>query len=89
VVTRPERIVTEETLRLRDALAQRAIAIAGTVANYVTPADDCRCDVLARRFEEAEMQRLGAITLVERRDRPPSTIDDLLQLVPLVHTPER
>jgi arsenite-transporting ATPase len=89
VVFRPERIVVEETLRLQEDLQRRGIDIGGRIANYVTPATDCRCDLTLRQFEHEQLVRLGATTVVERRTEPPSTLGALRTLVPMVETSGR
>jgi anion-transporting ArsA/GET3 family ATPase len=84
VVTRPERVVVAETERLIEELRGRRIAVAGVVANYVTPPNECRCDSTMRAHELAALAHLGpGITVVHRRDMPPMTLDDLARLLPL------
>lgn len=79
VVCRPEPIVVDESLRLLNALEQKALAVPAVVVNGVTPENDCRCDARARRGELAEIERLGdrEVVIVDRRDRPPETRSDL------------
>ncbi|HEX8171543.1 MAG TPA: ArsA family ATPase [Thermoanaerobaculia bacterium] len=83
VVTRPERIVIAETQRLIDELARRQIAVAGVIANYVTPDNDCPCDRSMRAYELAALAAFPDAKLIERRDAPPSTLEELAALVPL------
>jgi arsenite-transporting ATPase len=83
VVTRPERIVVAETKRLIQDVKRRGIAIGGVIANYVTPEDGDDCDRSMRAHELAALAALGEAVLIERRDRPPMTLDELASLVPL------
>ncbi|MFL6245112.1 MAG: ArsA family ATPase, partial [Thermoanaerobaculia bacterium] len=83
VVTRPERIVIAETKRLIDDLASRGIAVGGTIANYITPADGDECDRSMREYELAALETLDDPILIERRERPPMTAEELLALVPI------
>jgi arsenite/tail-anchored protein-transporting ATPase len=83
VVTRPERIVIAETKRLIDDLRGRGIHHGGTVANYVTPADGDECDRPMRGHELAALETLEEPIVIERRERPPMTADELLALVPI------
>jgi arsenite/tail-anchored protein-transporting ATPase len=84
VVTRPERIVVAETDRLIAQLRSRKIALAGVVANYVTPPSECPCDTAMRVHELAALRTLGpAITVVHRLDAPPAALDDLARFLPL------
>jgi arsenite-transporting ATPase len=77
VVTRPERIVVAETRRLVANLADRGIRVSRVVANYVTPDSDCTCDRSMRTYEEEALRELGAVTRVERRDAPPTSLAEL------------
>lgn len=83
VVTRPERIVLEETSRLMAELKRRGMRTGGVIANYVTPETGCACDRSMRAFELESLQALAGATLIERRDRPPATVAELRALVPL------
>ena len=84
VVTRPDRIVLEETRRLISSLKERQMHIAGTVANYLTPANDCSCDQSRRAGElEALTHVEGAVVTIERRPDPPARLADLQSLIPL------
>jgi len=83
VVTRPERIVVAETKRLLDDLRRRGIALGGVIANYVTPENDDACDQSMRSYELETLDDLEEAIVIERRVRPPITLDELEQLVPL------
>lgn len=84
VVTRPERIVIAETQRLVANLRERGIPLGGIVANYLTPEDGDECDQSMRGFELEALDALGdEVTLIERRERPPMSREELLSLVPL------
>jgi Mrp family chromosome partitioning ATPase len=84
VVTRPERIVVAETKRLLDDLRGRGIRIGGVIANYVTPADGDDCDASMRSHELAALEALGEDpVIIERRERPPMSAEELMSLVPL------
>jgi hypothetical protein len=83
VVTRPERIVVAETKRLLHTLSERGIAAGPVIANYVTPANDCRCDQSMRAYEMEALAELGSVTLVERRDAPVTALAELADLVTL------
>lgn len=90
LITRPEATVTAETVRLRSELTTRHLAIAGTIANYITPSSDCPCDHESRTLEAASLSLVeGPITLIERRGTPVTQLDDLRKLVPLGHTADR
>jgi len=81
VVTRPERMVVAETRRLTAELTRRGIRLAGTIANYVTPASDCRCDRSMRAHELAALADLGTgIITIERREQPVVTLAELGKL---------
>jgi len=81
VVTRPERMVVAETRRLTAELARRGIRVGGTIANYVTPESDCRCDRSMRRHELAALTLLGAdVVTVPRRDQPVVALAELAAL---------
>ncbi|HVR40147.1 MAG TPA: TRC40/GET3/ArsA family transport-energizing ATPase, partial [Thermoanaerobaculia bacterium] len=77
VVTRPEPFVIAETQRLLDELERRGLHPAGVIANYVTPANDCKCDQTMRA---GELALVGDATIIERRDSPPITLDELAGL---------
>jgi arsenite-transporting ATPase len=82
VVTRPERIVIAETGRLIDELQKRGIALAGVVANYMTPENDCLCDRMLRQFEQAAIATLEhPVVTVSRRDAPVTKLSELEELV--------
>jgi len=83
VVTRPERIVVAETKRLIDNVQARGIRIGGVIANYVTPANGDECDRSMRGYELETLETLDAPILIERRERPPMTAEELRKLVPL------
>jgi arsenite/tail-anchored protein-transporting ATPase len=83
VVTRPERIVVAETKRLIENVKGRGIRVGAVIANYVTPENGDECDRSMRAHELAALADLGEAVLVERRDRPPMTPDELASLVPL------
>jgi anion-transporting ArsA/GET3 family ATPase len=83
VVTRPERIVIAETKRLIDDLRGRGIAVDDVIANYVTPANGDACDQSMREYELAALDTIDATIVIERRERPPMTAEDLLALVPI------
>jgi arsenite-transporting ATPase len=83
VVTRPERIVLAETKRLIDDIRGRNIRIGGVIANYVTPENGDTCDQSMRAHELNALETLGKPVIIERRERPPMTVEDLTSLVPL------
>jgi arsenite-transporting ATPase len=84
VVTRPERIVIAETKRLLAEIDRRGMHRGGVVANYVTPASDCPCDLAMRAHELAALQELGTdVVAIERRDAPPVSLAELAALIPL------
>ncbi|HYR30023.1 MAG TPA: ArsA family ATPase, partial [Thermoanaerobaculia bacterium] len=83
VVTRPERIVVAETERLLANLRQRGINVAGVIANYVTPENDCACDRSMRAHELAALEPLDVAVTIERRDEPVTRLAELAALVPL------
>ncbi|HYK03418.1 MAG TPA: TRC40/GET3/ArsA family transport-energizing ATPase [Thermoanaerobaculia bacterium] len=83
VVTRPERIVVAETKRLIENVKARGISVGAVIANYVTPEHGDDCDRSMRAHELAALAELGEAVLIERRDRPPMTPDELASLVPL------
>lgn len=83
VVTRPERLVLAETQRLLEELSRRGLSLGGVVVNAVTPQGGCACDRSMRAFELDSIQSLPMATIVERKVAPPSTIDDLIRLVPM------
>ena len=81
VVTRPEPMVVAETKRLMQSLEERKIAVAGIIANYVTPETVCPCDRSMRAQEMATLDALGgAALIVERRARPVTRLDELARL---------
>ena len=81
VVTRPERIVVAESLRLIEEVKKRGMHIGGVIANYVTPDNDDACDRSMRTYEIEELEKLGAVTIVERRNEPVTRLSDLATLV--------
>ncbi|HEX2059842.1 MAG TPA: ArsA-related P-loop ATPase, partial [Thermoanaerobaculia bacterium] len=81
VVTRPERIVIAETLRLIENLNARGIRIGGVIANYVTPENDDRCDQSMRGYELEALAALDSPLIIERRASSPMTADELRGLV--------
>jgi arsenite-transporting ATPase len=83
VVTRPERVVVDETHRLIAAVEERGLRVGGVVANYVTPANECACDQRSRAAELAVLGELGDIAVVERRDAPVTALAELATLVQL------
>jgi len=83
VVTRPERIVVAESRRLIAEVERRGLRVGGVIANYVTPENDCACDRSMRGYELEELQNLGDVIVVERRDEPVVRLADLCRLVPL------
>jgi len=90
LVTRAERTVTAETIRLRDELSRRGLQVSGIIANYLTPPSDCPCDLQMRSFEAATLSSLEApLTIIDRREAPVTALDDLRKLVPLRHTADR
>lgn len=86
VVTRPERIVIAETKRLIADVEGRGIHVGGVIANYTTPDTDCSCDRAMRVFETEALAELGRDpVIVERRDAPVTTLEELSALVPLLY----
>lgn len=84
VVTRPERIVVAETVRLIAELKKREIAVGGVVANYLTPDNDCACDRSMRAFEMASLAPLGrSVVRVERLDAPPVMLAEVARVLPV------
>ena len=84
VVCRPERIVLAETGRLIAEIARRGIALAGVIANYVTPITECRCDRISRGYELevlTTIDRLNRLVVVGRRDAPIENASDLPELL--------
>lgn len=71
VVTRPEKMVIDETVRLIAELERRAIPMAGVIANYV--AGD----------QSAILRALPPHLVIARQPRPVTRLDDLARLVPL------
>lgn len=94
LVTRAEPTVVRETLRLWHSLNDRGLAIAGVVVNARTRATECPCEQTTRSGETkflmpmVEMATASAIPLVsiDRREEPPSTVEDLRGLVPMEET---
>jgi arsenite-transporting ATPase len=83
VVTRPERAVVEETKRLVDDVTARGMHVGGIIANYVTPANECRCDQSLRAQELEVLAEVRPGQIIERRDAPPATLAELATLVRL------
>ena len=83
VVTRPERIVVAETKRLTDNLATRKIPVTGVIANYVTPNNQCPCDQSMRTHELEQLESLGAVETIARREAPVVALADLARLFTL------
>ncbi len=83
VVTRPERVVVAESLRLIDEVRRRGMKVGGVIANYVTPANGDECDRSMRAYEVDELGKLGEVVVVERRDAPVTRLADLESLLPL------
>jgi arsenite-transporting ATPase len=83
VVTRPERIVVAETQRLIANVKARGIRIAGVIANYVTPINDDACDRSMRGYELEALTAFESPVIIERRERPPMTAEELRTLVPM------
>ena len=83
VVTRPERIVVAETERLLANLRERGIGVAGVIANYLTPENECPCDRSVRAHELEALAPLDVAVTVERRDAPVTALEELAELVPL------
>lgn len=81
VVTRPERAVVDETMRLLDTLRERGLHVGGVIANAVTPENECACDRSTRAHELSILAELGEVVLIERRDAPPQTLAELAALV--------
>lgn len=82
VVTRPERIVPAETQRLLANLQERRIPVGAVITNYITPETSDSCDQSMRSYELAALDALPDAILIERRERPPLTLDELTALVP-------
>ncbi len=80
VVTRPERIVVAETRRLVSALAGEGIAVGGIVANYLTPESACACEARMRVHELEQLASFPEAILMERRDPPPQSLEDIESL---------
>ena len=83
VVTRPERIVVAESLRLIAEVERRGMRAGGVIANYVTPENGDACDQSMRAYEMDELRKLGEVTVIERRDTPVTRLEDLASLLPL------
>ena len=84
VVTRPERIVVAETRRLVAELERRGLHVGRVVANYVTPENDDACDRSMRAYESEALSEIDReLIVIERRDRPVTSLDELATLVPL------
>ncbi len=84
VVTRPEKRVIEETRRLLGELKQRQIRVDAVIANYLTPANDCKCD---RSMRASELERIAELrtenrelTTIERQNEPITTLAGLAAL---------
>ncbi|MBW3672113.1 MAG: TRC40/GET3/ArsA family transport-energizing ATPase [Acidobacteria bacterium] len=82
LVTRPEPIVISESLRLLSGMEEKGLRLAAIVANALTPESDCACDERVRNDEAAELDRFGdrELIVIERRDEPPVTEEELLEL---------
>ena len=85
VVTRPERMVVAESRRLIAEIERRGIQLAGVIANYATPENDCPCDQTMRSLEMSALRSLGReeVVVIERRDEPVVGLGDLARLVPM------
>jgi arsenite/tail-anchored protein-transporting ATPase len=83
VVTRPERIVVAETVRLLHELQSRQIRVAGILANAMSVAGGDACEESLRSYELAALAALPPAHLLNRREQPLQTLDALLTLVPL------
>jgi arsenite-transporting ATPase len=83
VVTRPERVVVAETQRLLADLHTRGIPVGNVIANYVTPQNDDPCDWSMRGHELTALAAFDAPVVIERRERPPMTAEELATLVPM------
>ena len=88
VVTRPERIVVAETLRLLERLHGRELSVLAVVVNHISRQSACRCDRQRRDAELASMAELGpeALVLIDEQAGGFLTEEDLLKLVPLLQT---
>jgi arsenite-transporting ATPase len=82
VVTRPERVVVVESLRLIGEVERRGMKVGGVIANYVTPENGDECDRSMRAYETDELRKLGEVTIVERHDQPVTRLDVLATLIP-------
>jgi arsenite-transporting ATPase len=82
VVTRPERAVIAETQRLIEEIHRRGMHLDGVIANYVTPENGDDCDRSMRAHELAALDALADPLIIERRERPPMTLEELTSLVP-------
>jgi hypothetical protein len=51
-----------------------------TIANYVTPENECPCDRSLRWHELQQLSILGKVTTIPRRDAPVVKLDDLARL---------
>jgi arsenite-transporting ATPase len=83
IVTRPERIVVAETQRLLADLHTRGIPVGHVIANYVTPQNDDLCDRSMRRHELEALRAFEAPVIIERRNHPPMSAEELATLVPM------
>ena len=83
VVTRPQREVIDETRRLSENVRSRGIEIGGVIANYLTPANECRCDQSLRAEELTLLSDLQPSLIIERREIAPVTLEELSALVSL------
>ena len=82
VVTRPERIVVAESLRLIDEVTRRGMHVGGIIANYVTPENGDECDRSMRAYELDELAKLGEVAVIERRAAPVTRLAELEALIP-------
>lgn len=89
LVTRAEPVVGAETRSLQETVARRGIPADGVIVNYVTPETGCPCDLAMRRSEGRIIGDFDRATLIDRQEAPPSSLEDLRSLVPMVQTPPR
>ena len=85
IVTRPERVVIDESKRLIAEVERRGMHIGGVIANYVTPENDCACDQSLRGFEIDQLAQLGRddVVTIARQDAPVIDLGQLAKLVPI------
>jgi len=84
IVTRADRIVVAETLRLLDEVKRRDMRVDAVIVNALTPESSCRCDQQRRQHEERILGSLPFVTsTIMLRPDPPVTLDDLRDLVAL------